>query len=110
MKKLQEKEIEAKAIELTEKLGRKVVPLVFTTDSKEQIVGYVKKPDYNVNSAAFDKMAISMSSAGEIVLENCLIQEESDPRILQDDDLKFSAVIACVPLIRGFKNEYEKKN
>lgn len=110
MENLTNEQIGAKAAELSEKIGRPVTPIVFITDEKEQIIGYVEKPNYNVNSAAFDKMAISISSAAEVVLENCLIVEESNPKILSNEDIKFSAVMACVVLIKGYKNEYEKKN
>lgn len=103
-------EIQAKADALTQELKVPVTPLCFTTKSGEQVVGFVKEPNRSIKLAAIDKMMQqSPTLAGEMIVENCLIEEHSDSRILSDDNLFVSAVLAVVPLIEAYQNEVKKK-
>lgn len=116
MTKLSKEEIEAKAAELSKVHKCEVTPIVFTdTKTDEQIVGYLKEVDnYNVLLPAVDKfLSGSMTEGAEIILNYSLIREESSPRILSDDTkdvkIKVGAVMACIPLLKFYSNEYQKK-
>ena len=116
MTKMTIEEIEAKASDLSTRLNCEVKPIMFN-DKKtgEQIVGFLKEiDDYNVLIFAVDKYMSNNTVEGcEAILRHCLIKEESSPRILSDDKkdikVKVGAVLACVPLIQFYSNEFKKK-
>jgi len=118
MKKLTTEQIAAKADELKEKYKSDITPIVLTDKkTNEQVIGYLKEiEDYNVLMFALGKM-MSMTSnlaeAAEVILPYCLIKEESSPRILSDKKedifIKASAVLACIPIIKTYANEFKKK-
>lgn len=112
--KLTLEQIEAKAKQLSEKLNNKVTPIVFTADNGEQIVGYCQEPEYDIMMYVTDAyLAKEMSKAAEATLKNCLIIEESNPRITSDKRsdarIKASFVNACLKLVTPYVDEYKKK-
>lgn len=112
MAKLTLQQIQDKAAELTKKMGVEVTPMVFepTEDDAAQAVGYLKKPGYNERAHAFDALVKGdMMGGAEAVFFKCLIKEESDPRLINDDDYKFSAVSQCIKFVKGFDNLLKKK-
>lgn len=98
-----------KAVSLSEKYGCKVHPLVFTNPDGITAVGFVREPPRMTKLAALDELQKGLSSAGRMILESCLLKEESDARLLEDDDFYASAVTACCTLIRVFENQLKKK-
>lgn len=106
-------QIEEKAKELSVKLNNKVTPVVMTADG-EQIVGYFQEPEYDVLMYVTDAyLEKQMSKAAEATLKNCLIVDESHPRITselrKDAKVKASFVNACMKLMTPYVDEYKKK-
>ena len=115
MEKLTNDQIEAKAAELSTSKGNEVTPIVFTTDKGEQIIGYFQTPEYDILMYATDcYIAKEISKAAEATLRNCLIAEESDPRITStsrnDAKIKASFANACMKMITPYVDEYKKKH
>lgn len=110
--KLTEEQIEAKATELTEREKVKITPLVFIQDD-EQIVGYIREPNRLVKMRAVDKLAESLTLAGEMILLSCLIAGESDKRILSESEehtnIYIGACLSVTALINVSANQYKKK-
>ncbi len=112
--KLTPDQIEAKAKELSEKLSNKVTPIVLTAADGEQIVGYLQEPEYDVLMYVTDAyLEKQISKAAEATLKNCLIVEESNPRInsekRSDAKIKASFANACMKLVTPYVDEYKKK-
>ena len=53
-----------------------------------QVLCFVKQPTIHILYAAFDKMLISPSSAGELIMEGVILKEESDSRIFDTSNPK----------------------
>lgn len=103
-----------KAAELSTKLGVEVTPIIFfDKDTNEDIIGYVKYPDRHLQMRIMDKSVSSMMFAAADLLECCLIQEESSPRILstdkKDDKVYIGACMAASSMIQLVKDQYKKK-
>lgn len=91
--------IKAKAAELSEKLsqknnttnpdGKKVkvdfVIVVDNVDDEKPAIGYLRSLDKHTYMACMDTFQRSPSRAQEMYLEHCLIKEESDKRLYDDD-------------------------
>lgn len=112
--KLTIEQIETKAKELSEKFNNKVTPIVFTTEDGEQIVGYCQDPEYDIMMYTTDAyIAKEMSKAAEATFKNCLIVEDSNPRIISDKRMdarvKASFVNACLKIVSSYVDEYKKK-
>jgi len=105
--------MEAKAIELAEKLGLHVVyPLLFI-ENGEEIKGYFKEPSRMQKIAIMDKSMMGAYGAVEEVLPSVIIKEESDPRILSEkpehDRIFMGALMAVYDKIKFSTNELKKK-
>jgi len=114
MKKLTEKQIEDKAIALSKQYDNKVTPIVITDEEGAQVIGYLQQPSYNVLMYVIDAyMDKQVSKAAETTLQDCLLREESDPRILsesrKDAKIKASFASACMKLVTPLVDEYKKK-
>ena len=112
--KLTEKQIEAKAKELSTKFKNKVTPIVITDVEGNQIIGYFQEPSYDVIMYATDcYLSKEVSKAAEVALKDCLIEEESDKRILStsrgDAKIRASFTNSCLKLIAPYVDEYKKK-
>lgn len=109
-------EVKAKAEELSEKMGVKVLPMTFRgNDENDLVVGFLKEPPFLVKARAMDKMYAGMSfTAGMDIMEACLIKEETDPRILSplpiNDTYKLGAIKFCGELVTYRVDITEKKN
>ena len=74
--------VDKKANELTTKMGVNVMPLLFNHND-EWIVGYIKRPNRTVTGVVIDKMEkYGKYEAGNLLLQACLLKEESDNRII----------------------------
>lgn len=129
-----EEEVFAKADQLSDKYKTKVYPLVVTVPKislsvmatngseplkeetgEEKIVGYIKEPSRQAKMAALDKTAIegSITLGGEMILNACLIKEESDPRIFSTaseyDAIYIGACMQCNKLVQAYSAELKKK-
>lgn len=106
-------EIIKKAEELSSALKFNVKPLVVKTKAGERVVGYYKQPSRQAKMAAFDKVNMSMTSAGELLLEACLIKEESDSRLFSDapihDDIVIGASLAMFEELSVAAADFPKK-
>lgn len=114
MEKLTNEQIEAKAAELTEKFKCKVTPIVITADDGSQVVGYFQEPQYDVLMYATDAfIEKQMSKAAEATINDTLIKDESDPRIMSNERqharIKASFTNACMKLVVPYVDEYKKK-
>ncbi len=111
---LTKEQIQVKADELTTKYNRKVKPVQFIVpDTKEQIIGYIKKPDRELVRMAMDLMRGDKSSeAGKIILQSCLC-EESDSRISSEDpnfdEIVLGAEAACLSLVTFYVDQQKKR-
>lgn len=106
-------DIQAKADELAKQLGlHKVIPLVFVEDG-EQIVGYLKEPTRQAKIAVLDKAVMGGYSAAEEVMQDLVLKEYSDPRILSEkpehDRIYLGAVMEVYNTIRFSVNTLKKK-
>lgn len=104
---------EKKATELSNGLGLRVIELIFEQDN-EFIVGYLKQPNRHTVRAAYDRMEkYGKLDAGDVLLDACLIREESDRRIL-DPNPKYDSIYnwACLEAFRliEFNISLSKKN
>lgn len=79
--------VDEKSIELGKSLNVKVTPLLFEVNG-DWIVGYLKSPNRNAVRVAYDKYEkYGKLEAGALLLEICLIQENSDKRIIDENPL-----------------------
>lgn len=74
---------------------------------------YLREPDRNVLKIASDKMVqatggINMASAGEIVFNSCVIEDEDVQEIRKKDNLLVSAYVASFKLLELQEAEIEK--
>lgn len=95
--------VDAKAAELSKKLGLKVIPMLFKLN-EEFIVGYLKQPTRSTVRIAVDKMEkFGRIEAGDLLLQTSLIQEESDRRIIDEsplyDGINMGACLEALNLI-----------
>lgn len=108
-----EQEIEKKRAELEKQEGVTVHAFAFDVAEGDQCVGYVKNPNVQFKMRAFDKMMVSTTEAGQMILENFLLKDQSDPRILLTDDknqgIHISASLECVKTIEVLRNTLKKK-
>jgi hypothetical protein len=107
-------QIEAHALELEKKYSCKILPVAFIDeDNGEKIIGYMKEPPRMVKYRVFDKASHSPFTAASELLEACLIQEESDPRILSErpehDKFNLGAAAAALSLLTLSASTYKKK-
>ena len=103
-------QIESKAQELSVKLNTKVTPLVFIDgDSKEQVIGYLKELPRDVKLRIMDSMLTGAYSAVGSVIDYYLIQEESDKRILIEDNFYMGAVQELFNMVKLSTNQFKKK-
>ncbi len=105
--------VEKRAAELTKSLNLEVTPLLFVQDD-EFIVGYMKQPNRQTCRAAYDRMEkYGKLDAGDLILEACLIKEESDTRIT-DPSPRYNGINnwACIEAFKliEFNISVTKKN
>ena len=92
----------AKADELSKSLGLKVMPLLhYYKPTDEWIVGYVKEPNRSTIRVAVDKLEkFGKLDAGDLILQTCLIEKESDSRIM-DENMAYNGINsgACLEVL-----------
>lgn len=110
-------EVKAKAEELTTKLGVKVHPLTMVADidKGDFVIGYIKEPARLAKARAIDKVNMGNASFAYMeLLEACLIDAESDPRIKnespENDKYNLGACKFCGDLLLLAIDVTEKKN
>lgn len=113
MEKLTTEQIEAKAKELSGQLKCKVKPIVFEAEG-EQIVGYAQQPQYQVILYCQNAMANEKNDdAMEAVLRDCLLPNESDPRMSSDERgnamIKATTALSCVEMLTPYLDSIKKK-
>lgn len=103
---------ELKAKELSEKLKVKVYPFLFKF-GEEFIFGYLKEPIRTDKMRAIDTYEISRTQAGDIILRTSLIEEESDPRILEEkpeyDPIYLGAISFSIKVVEMCSELLKKK-
>jgi hypothetical protein len=70
-----------------------IIPLIVSFEN-ELIVGYVKEPNRYQKSLSIAKIPKSIYLGGIEILDNCLIKNESDPRLYSDDQ-QYDNIIFC---------------
>jgi hypothetical protein len=99
-------EVELKRLELEKREGKKVHAFYFDTPDFGSVVGFVKEPALFVKMQSVDMAQRgSKTSAAQIILDVCLMKEESDARIYTEDptgkfdDIKMGANFAAQGII-----------
>jgi len=107
-----EAEFDAKAKELSVKHGVHVTPFAFIF-GEEHIVGYLKEPGRLIKMQAIDLREQSRTQAGGLILQSCLIQEESDKRILderpENDGIYLGAIDFAINSVTIYQELLKKK-
>ena len=110
---MNQKQIDAKKAELELKLKCKV-QAISVTDGDDQAVGFLKNPTRQDKMRSIDGLATgSLSQTCDVLLRSCLIAEESDPRILSDEEANdpiYLGFIMAVQKLVKFYSEGVKKN
>lgn len=102
---LRKEEVEAKRVELENREKKKVHAFYFDTNDFGPVVGYIKEPALFIKMQAVDMSARSKTTAAQIIIDSCLIKEESDERIYNEDptgkydDIKLGANFAAQGII-----------
>lgn len=102
---------EEKAKALTAQLGKEVTPMAFYVD--RFVVGYLTEPSRQVKMQAIDMYERSRTQAGDIVLRQCLIKDESDKAILDEspssDAIYLGAIDFACRLVKEATELLKKK-
>lgn len=69
---------------------------------------YLKKPTRAILGAVMSKINSDPMFANELLLKNCIIREESDMRILDDDEIFISAMNSLDGLVHVYKSDLKK--
>ena len=110
----EEKEIEvqAKAEELSKKKGITVHGFIIVASEENEvndfIVAYCEEPKRATKLRAADKMIGGATSAGAMLVEACLLKEESDARILSDDTAYITLCNEMTGLIKVYSDVVKK--
>jgi len=113
MEKLTKKQIDAKALELSKKLDCKVTPAIVDNAEVGQVVGYFQDPSYDTIMYFMDAYQAGQSSkCADYALKDCLLEAESDPRIVSNERkhsrIKASFAYAAIKFITPFTDGYNK--
>ncbi len=105
---------EEKVKELSVKHNCKVEDWTFENPKVGQVLCFVIEPSIYLIYGAYDKMQISPSSAGEILMEGVVIKNESDPRIFDtskraNHEIILRVNIMCQNLVQIALEEVKKK-
>lgn len=109
---LTQEQINEKADLLSQQRQVKVYPII--VDAKgEQIVGFIEEPKRQAKYAAMNELAKKdVATAGELILEACLIKEESDKRLFsqssEHDSIVIGAAMACLKLVEVYEADLKK--
>lgn len=115
MKVKEEKDLVALEVARLSELHKvKVHPIVFVVDG-DNIVGYLTDPTFHVKKLALDMSMKSLTDAGAIILDSCIIKESSDVRIWGEDaedkypEIRLGAIMEAQGLVSYYMNTYKKK-
>jgi hypothetical protein len=113
MEKLTKKQIDAKALELSKKLDCKVTPAIIDNVDIGQVVGFFQDPSYDTIMYFMDAyQAGQTSKCADYALTDCLLESESDPRIMSNERkhsrIKASFAYAVIKFITPFTDGYNK--
>lgn len=98
-------EVEVKRAELERRENKKVHAFYFDTEEFGSVVGFIKEPALFIKMKAVDMAQSSKTSAAQIIIDCCLMKEESDERIYNEDplgkydDIKMGANFAAQGII-----------
>ncbi|MCC3159520.1 hypothetical protein LJ737_19920 [Hymenobacter sp. 15J16-1T3B] len=83
--------------------------LTVTTEGGETVTGYLSKPQRAHVARSMSLIGQSqIYEAGEFLLENLLIADGSDPRILADEDVKMAAAMQAVQAVKVLDGSLKK--
>jgi deoxyxylulose-5-phosphate synthase len=109
-------ELRAKELSVKNK-DAKVVPIWYVDpvdgENGKPIIGFLKEPNRMTKASLADEITKSMHRGYNMALTACLMKEESDPRLLSNDQ-KYDAVIMAASYAAGdfiaiAINQYKKK-
>lgn len=115
MEKLTPEQIEEKRTELEKKHGKKVYAFSFDIEENGigQSVGYFLEPERLTKSKCLDLCMVGQfNHASEILLTTSIIKEDSDPRILSEDQkydaLYFGYIMKLQEMVKFYTNGVKK--
>jgi len=109
-----QKEADKIAEKLTNEMGEKIHAHVIVTDKEEQVIGYFKLPTRQLKMYALDLEPTSLSQANDTILKTCLVQGQSDKRILdespENDAIYLTFNMYASTLVELYNLNIQKKN
>lgn len=108
-------EIEVKRLSLEKSLSAKVHAFCFRITAEDSAVMYLTEPNFQVKKMAMDMSLRSLTDAAELVLNTCIIKEESDQRLFgetcEEDypELRLGAIMECQGIVTYYSNALKKK-
>ncbi len=107
-----QQEVEQQAEELSVQYKVKVHPLLFVPNG-EEIVGFIKEPSREFKKKCIDLFYMGqVTNAGTLILENGLIKEHSDARILSEapehDYIYMGALMEAIGIVKYINNAIKK--
>ncbi|OON67813.1 hypothetical protein [Hymenobacter sp. CRA2] len=83
--------------------------LVVDTEGGGQVTGYLRKPQRAHIARSMSLIAQhQVFEAGEFLLENLLIQDSSDARLLADDEIRCAAAMQSVQAVKVLDGALKK--
>jgi hypothetical protein len=113
-----EEESEKIRLELEETHKKKVHKFCLPVDvpNGDFCIGYLLEPNFEVKKMAADMgITRSITGAGELILDSCIIKEKSDPRIYDEDSgekypmIRMGAIMKAQTLVGYFLDAFKKK-
>lgn len=126
MQKLSQEDLTAKFAELKPKYGEVhalevevVAPVKAENADQEDVEGdyayaFIRKPKRSMILAALDKTVVQEPSVGaEMIYNNSIIKEISDPRTIgtetENEVIVLSCILQCMQYVQIYKAELKKK-
>jgi hypothetical protein len=115
---LAEEESEIIRLELEETTKKKVHKFCLPVDIEQGdfCIGYLLEPNFEVKKMAADMgISRSITGAGELILDACIIKEKSDPRIFDEDAgelypmIRMGAIMKAQTLVGYYLDAFKKK-
>ncbi len=110
-----EENAEKRKIELQETLKTKIHVFCFHLPNTTSAIAYLREPSFQVKKMAMDMSLRSITSASELVLDSCIIKEESDERIWgenaeeENPELRLGAIMRTQEIVVYYVDSLKKK-
>ena len=101
-------EIQIKVDELTVKYNSKVIPVVFKTQ-EETVVCFLKEISRTAKLRILDSAVTGGFSAGDMLVDDCLLPEADYLKIKDNDDYYIGVVMEINNMVKTAVNQFKKK-